>query len=332
MEIKRLIHQIIQSPTRYAIPIMTHPGIEMLGYSVREAVQDGGMHAKAIKALSDRYPSRASTVIMDLTVEAEAFGCTISFPEDDMPHITGKRVDASSVEKLMVPSLSAGRIPQYLKANKLAVEMINDKPVLAGVIGPFSLAGRLFGMSEIMTSCYLETEAVELLLEKCTRFILSYSSALKESGCAGIIIAEPAAGLLSNEDCLQFSSQYIKRIIESIQDEQFMVVLHNCGNSGHCTDAMIKTGAAAFHFGNAANMREALAQCPADQLVMGNIDPVAVLQMMSPEEVGKKVTQLLDETASFPNFVLSTGCDVPPHVAPENIQAFYDALFAFNKE
>ena len=95
---------------------------------------------------------------------------------------------------------------------------------------------------------------------------------------------------------------------------------------------MIKTGAAAYHFGNVARMTEALAQCPADVLVMGNIDPVAVLQMLPPEKVKEKVTQLLEETAPYPNFVLSTGCDVPPHVSPENIRAFYDALAAFNQK
>lgn len=99
-----------------------------------------------------------------------------------------------------------------------------------------------------------------------------------KSGCAGIVIAEPAAGLLSNDDCLQFSSRYVKRIIESVQDEQFMVVLHNYGKQG-LLYAMIQTGAAAYHFGNAVNIDEALAQCPADALVMGNIDPVAVLRV-----------------------------------------------------
>ena len=333
IEMKDWIGQIIQSPDRYVIPIMTHPGIEMLGYSVREAVQDGEVHARAIKALSDKYPSKASTLIMDLTVEAEAFGCGISFPEEDMPHISGKLVDASTVDRLKVPSLVAGRIPQYLKASKMAAMMIDNRPVLAGIIGPFSLAGRLFGMSEIMTSCYLETDAIELLLEKCTEFILSYATAFKEeSGCAGIVIAEPAAGLLSNDDCLQFSSRYVKRLIESIQDERFMVVLHNCGNRGHCTDAMIRTGAVAYHFGNAIKMTEALEKCPADVLVMGNIDPVAVLQMLTPEKVKEKVTKLLENTNSYPNFVLSTGCDVPPHVSPENIRAFYDALATFNQK
>lgn len=332
MDINNWIENILQSPTRYAIPIMTHPGIEMERYTVREAVQNGEIHAKAIKALSDKYSSKASTVIMDLTVEAEAFGCKITFPENDMPHIAGTLVDASNIEMLNVPSLSAGRVPEYLKANRLAVEMITDKAVFAGVIGPFSLAGRLFGMSEIMTSCYLEPEAIELLLEKCTRFLLSYCLELKKTGCTGIIIAEPAAGLLSNDDCIQFSSRYIQQIIEAVQDDQFMIVLHNCGNRGHCTDAMLYTGAKAYHFGNAVDMVQTLEQCPDNLLVMGNIDPVSVLQMMSPSEVEKHVSILLEKTARFPNFVLSTGCDVPPNIPAANIRAFYNALEKFNQK
>jgi uroporphyrinogen decarboxylase len=332
MNVNNWIESILQSHIRYAIPIMTHPGIEMLGYTVKDAVQNGEIHSKSIKALNNKYPSKASTMIMDLTVEAEAFGCKILFSNNGMPNISGKLINVSDIELLKVPSLSTGRVPEFLKASAMAVKMIRDKAVLSGVIGPFSLAGRLLGVSEIMTSCYLETEAINLLLEKCTQFILSYCEKLKKLGCMGVIIAEPAAGLLSNDDCMQFSSLYIKRIVEAVQDNQFLVVLHNCGNTGHCTEAMLFTGAKAYHFGNAANMIQSLEQCPSNVLVMGNIDPVGVLKMMSPTEVEIQVSMLLEQTSLFPNFILSTGCDVPPNVNISNIQAFYNALMKFNKK
>lgn len=330
MNVDKWISEIIATRERCTVPIMTHPGIEMIGATVKEAVRNGKKHAQAIHELSKKYPSKAATVIMDLTVEAEAFGSSIAFPENDMPHILGNLVDSEGIEKLQIPSLSSGRIPEYILANKMAVEMIKDKPVFAGAIGPFSLAGRLYGMSEIMVACYLEPDAIALLLDKCSRFIENYCMELKRTGCAGVIIAEPAAGLLSNEDCLQFSSLYIKNIIDKVQDDSFMVVLHNCGNTGQCTDAMLHTGAKAYHFGNAVSMVEVLRQCPGDTLVMGNIDPVGVLRMMSPVEIEKEVTSLLEQTAEFPNFVLSTGCDLPPCVPAENIQAYYHALSAFN--
>ena len=37
----------------------------------------------------------------------------------------------------------------------------------------------------------------------------------------------------------------IRRIVESVQDDRFLVILHNCGDTGHCTEAMVGTGAAA---------------------------------------------------------------------------------------
>jgi uroporphyrinogen decarboxylase len=311
---------------------MTHPGIEMIGKKVKDAVTDGEVHALAIEKMNEVYPTAATTVIMDLTVEAEAFGVKIEIQDDEMPHISGRLVSSTEeIEKLEVPDLKAGRIPQYLQANRLTVERTTVKPVFAGIIGPFSLAGRLYDMSEIMVACYTEPESISQLLDKCTEFLIKYCLELKRIGCSGVVVAEPAAGLLSNEDCLSFSSEYVKRMVDTIQDETFLVILHNCGNHGHCTEAMLHTGANAYHFGNAIDMVKALESCPKDKLVMGNIDPVGVMKMQSAAEVKAYVADLLDRTSGYNNFVLSTGCDLPPHVPAENIAAFFEALDEYNK-
>ena len=308
---------------------MTHPGIEMYGCTVFQAVTDGAVHAGAVMALNERYPADATTTIMDLTVEAEAFGAQVSFEENDIPNVVGRLVsDYDSVAALQVPSLDCGRVREFLKADTIIAGNINDKPVYAGCIGPFSLAGRLFDLSEMLMAMYIEPETVSLLLEKCTTFLMEYIKAIKATGVDGVIIAEPAAGLISNEDCCNFSSSYIRRMVEEVQDGSFTVILHNCGNTGHCTDAMIATGAAGLHFGNRADMVTALETCPPDRLVMGNIDPVGILKLVSPEEVREAVTDLLEKTAPYPNFILSTGCDVPPGIPEANIQAFYEAARA----
>ncbi len=331
INMKSWMHQQINNGTRISIPIMTHPGIEMIGKTVKEAVQSGEVHAQAIKKLAEVFPSAATTVIMDLTLEAEAFGCQIEFQENDMPHILGRLVStAEEIENLKVPDLTAGRMQEYLTANKLTVQNGIEKPVLAGVIGPFSLAGRLYDLSEIMMACYIEPDAIMLLLDKCTEFIIKYCSELKAVGCSGVVVAEPAAGLLSNDDCQMFSTEYIKLLVDKLQDDTFTIILHNCGNTGHCTEAMLNSGAAAFHFGNAIDMVETLKVCPTDKLIMGNVDPVGVMKMMNPTEIKTYIGDLLVKTAEFPNFVLSTGCDLPPHVPAENVKAFFEALDEFN--
>lgn len=332
LNMKDWIQQIIQSSKRIAIPIMTHPGIELIGKEVVEACRDGKTHSEAICALESKYPPGATTVIMDLTVEAEAFGAEIIFPSDEVPSVVGRLIqNVSDVEALQIPTLDKGRIPEYIKANQLTAESIQDKPVLGGCIGPFSLAGRLFDMTEIMMAIYIEPNTIKQLLEKCTIFLIDYINALKKTGINGVVMAEPAAGLLSNNDCKQYSSKYIKRIVEKVQSDDFSIILHNCGNTGHCTEAMVYTGAAAYHFGNKIDMVKALNECPADTLVMGNLDPVAVMKQMPADNVYTETLHLLEATGDFPNFILSTGCDIPPEVPAVNIEAFYNALACYNQ-
>ncbi len=329
---KLSVNDIIDSTARLAIPIMTNPGMEIIGETVKNAVTDGTVHYKAIKALSEKYDSSACTVIMDLTVEAEAFGAEIVFPEDDVPSVIGRLVaNVNDVENLRIPELSAARIPAYLLANKLAAENIKDKPVLSGCIGPYSLAGRLFDMSEIMMAIYLEPETILSLLEKCTSFLIQYCQALKDTGTAGVIIAEPAAGLLQNDDCQTYSTDFVKKIVEAVQDEDFMVILHNCGNTGQCTDAMIKSGAKALHFGNKIDILQVLKECPSNIVVMGNIDPVVTFKQGSKEQVQSITSELLEETSLYKNFVISSGCDIPPFIPEENILAFFDAVKKYNQ-
>lgn len=331
INMKQWIADTIARKEVAAVPVMTHPGIEQNGHTVKEAVSDGRVHAEAVVRLARQYPSAAAATIMDLTTEAEAFGAEITFSDTAVPAVSKRLLaDVDSIYRLQVPLLSAGRIPAYLKANLIAAKEINDRPVLAGCIGPFSLAGRLYDMSEIMALIYENPDAAHTLLTKSTDFIEKYCMALKQTGVQGVMMAEPAAGLLSNEDCMTFSSDYVRRIVDHLQDESFIIILHNCGNTGHCTKAMVATGAAAFHFGNKCRMDEIIREVPPTALAMGNIDPVSIFKDGTPELMRETVTDLLERMKDHSNFVLSSGCDTPPQTPIANINAFFQALNDYN--
>jgi uroporphyrinogen decarboxylase len=139
-------------------------------------------------------------------------------------------------------------------------------------------------------------------------------------------MAEPAAGLLSEELCDAVSSPYVKQVVEAVQDEGYLFVLHNCGNKGHVTRSMVGTGAKGLHFGNQADMLEALRAVPKDRLVLGNLDPAGLMRMGTKEAVGEAASKLLADTVAYPNFILSTGCDTPPGVPEANIAALFAAV------
>lgn len=333
LNMKQWVADVIQRLDVTALPVMTHPGIELNGHTVREAVSNGRVHYEAVMTLTKRYNSVAAATIMDLTTEAEAFGAEIAFSDEAVPAVSSRLLpDVKSINRLQVPSLSTGRIPQYLKANLLAAKEITDRPLFAGCIGPFSLAGRLYDMSEIMMLIYENPDAAHTLLAKCTQFIEKYCQALKRTGANGVMMAEPAAGLMSNDDCQNFSSAYVKYIVNKVQDENFIVILHNCGNTGQCTQAMVATGAAAYHFGNKCKMEEVIKDVPPTALAMGNIDPVSIFKDGMPFQMRQTVTDLLEKMRPYPNFVLSSGCDTPPHTPLANVDAFFESLADFNRQ
>ena len=312
---------------RLAIPIMTHPGIDRIGKQVIDCVTDGAVQVAAIVELARAYPTAAATSVMDLTLEAEAFGARIVFSDHEIPTVSGSLVgDLASVQALRVPAPTARRLEMVQRVAREAAAAITDRPVLAGCIGPFSLAGRLFGMTEIMTACLLEPETIHLLLEKCTALLVEHARLLKAAGCDGLIMAEPAAGLLSAEQCDELSSAYVRRVVEAVQDRGYLFVLHNCGNRGQVTGSMVSTGAKGLHFGNQADMLQALEEVPPDRLVMGNLDPAGLLKMGTAAEVKAAAAGLLGATAGYPNFILSSGCDTPPGVPEANIAAVFEAV------
>ena len=90
-------------------------------------------------------------------------------------------------------------------------------------------------------------------------------------------------------------------------------------------DSILTIGAGAYHFGNAVSMKDILEKMPADALVMGNIDPAAQFMNGSPDSMRESVLALRRACASYPNFVLSSGCDIPPKASWDNIDAFFQA-------
>ena len=329
-DMKQWAAEYISSSTKKAMPILSFPGVQLTGHTVDEMVRDGHLQAVCMKAIADKFDTGAAFSLMDLSVEAEAFGSPVHYSEDEVPTVTAALVhDEDEAEALKVPEVGAGRTGECVKGIKEVSEMITDRPVLAGIIGPFSLAGRLLDMTEIMIMTYEDPEVVEIVLEKATEFLIKYAQAFKEAGANGIAIAEPAAGLLSPNLIKEFSTPYVKRIRESVEDDNFAVLYHNCGSVVPLLDNIREINAGAYSIGNAVDIEEALKAIPQESIVTGNIDPAGTFRNGIPEQMRKETLELLERCSKYPNFVIGSGCDIPPMTPLENIQAFFDAVKEF---
>lgn len=327
---KQWVTDYINAPTKKAMPILSFPGVQLIGHTVEELVRSGELQAQCMKAIADRFDTGVAFSLMDLSVEAEAFGAPVHYSEDEVPTVHGTLIhDEDEADALKVPKVGDGRTGECVEGIRRACELITDRPVLAGIIGPYSLSGRLLDMTEIMILCYEEPEMVETVLEKATEFLIEYAKAFKEAGANGVCMAEPAAGLLSPNLIDEFSTPYVQKIREAVEDENFVVMYHNCGNITPLMQNISDIDAVAYSVGNAIDIEEALKVIPQDKMVIGNIDPAGTIRNGNPETVYKETTDLLERCGKYPNFVIASGCDIPPVSPMENIQAFFDAVRDF---
>lgn len=326
------IDETIAAEQKQGFLVLSFPAIQKMGITVKELISSSDLQAQAMKIVANLTPDAAASVsMMDLSLEAEAFGSKAIFFDDEVPTVLGSIVNTEEeAEALEIPEIGAGRTQIYIDAIEKAVQLIEDRPVFAGVIGPFSLAGRLMDVSEAMMYCYDEPDMVHIVLEKATEFLIKYINAYKAIGANGVLMAEPLAGLLSPGLEEEFSTPYVKKIVEATQSDDFIVCYHNCGNAAQYQVKSIATnGCRVFHFGNAIEMTEVVKDIPADKLVMGNVDPSTQFRNGTPASVKAATMDLMEKLSDYPNFVVSSGCDIPPLSSWDNILAFFDGVKEF---
>ncbi len=309
------------------VPILSFPSARLLGIGIKELISSPKMQMMGMKRIAGKCPVGASLNMMDLSVEAEAFGAEVFFPDDEIPTVTKGIIDEiGEAENIKVPKVGAGRTHIYIDGVKTAKEEICDIPVFCGVIGPYSLAGRLFNMTELMMECYDSPDEVKTLVGKAAEFILEYIKAFKAAGADGVIMAEPAAGLLSPALNEEFSVPFVKKIIEEVNDEDFVFCYHNCGdNVVHMAESIASIGADIYHFGNAIKLCEIIPAMPEDCIVMGNVDPV-LFKTGTEDDIKNAVQAVYDECKEFDNFMISSGCDIPYGAKWKNIDAYFEKV------
>ncbi len=331
MNMNQWLKDLRAASVRKPLPILSFPSVTLTGIAVHELVTDSDKQAQGIVAVARRCDAAAAVSVMDLSVEAECFGAEILFQGDEVPTVVGALVEtAEQAQALPIPRVGDARSGVYVEAVRKAATLISDRPLLAGTIGPYSLASRLMDVTQTMVNCYIEPEMVHTVLDKVTSFLINYILAFKEAGADGVVLAEPAGGLLTPELCQEFSSDYVHRIVEAVQDDTFIVVYHNCGGAvDRLVPEIVSVGAAAYHFGNAVPITSMLEQMPAECFVMGNVDPIGVLRNGTPETVRAATLEVMESACKYDNFLISSGCDIPPETPWENLDAFFAAAAEF---
>ena len=303
------------------IPLIGITGIKLSNTTIKANLTNSETQFDTIKKIYNEYQPDGIFTFMDLTVEAEALGLKINFPENDSPSVLEHSIKNSSQLLNIKNNYNgiSGRMNLFVETVKKLSTSLNTS-IGAYVIGPFTLAGEMNGVNDLLLNTIINPDFVNELVAFSTEVIQDYTNELFDAGADSICILEPTAVMLSPEMYEKFSLQPFQQISKHISYKP--LILHICGNTTHLVKKMVQSGASALSLDSIVDFKQIIKNIPPEMELIGNLDPVDIFLNGNIESISHATKCLKHEMRHFPNFVLSSGCDLPLETPLENIDAF----------
>ncbi len=323
MTLTSLIDLVKNTDHLPVIPLMGFPGIQITQSNLKQNEFNWGTQFWTLSELARHFQPDGLFTFMDLSVEANALGLPVRFPLGESPTVeypvVETQTDLHRFYKMDV--LADGRVHVFIETIKLMKRHLNTW--CGGyVVGPYTLAALMMGAKQTAIATIDNPDLLHETLTFTTYVIARYANALANAGADMIGILEPSAVMLSPKQYREFSGQYTNQIILQMKA---LPILHICGNTTHLIDEMVATGAQGLSLDSPVELDEVAARVPDNVVLIGNINPTAIMVDESPQGVYRHTSALMQRMQPFRNFILSSGCDLPPETPLENIKAFMNA-------
>ncbi len=307
---------------------VTAEGMKSLGYKFAAVHLDAKMMAESAASTYKLFGFECGVVPFDLCVEAEALGCQINVyahSEDILyPTIKEKVIHNEDEMDITVPAdfKNLGRIPLMKEAIRLLKEDIGDEvPIGSYVLGPFTLAGQIMELNDLLKLSFKKPDKVGKLLDVLADAIIIVAKEYEEVGVDFITVREMGAtsDVLSPRVFKNLILPYLKKIFNEIKGN---TVLHICGKTNDIAPFMMESGTKAISVDQKNDIAETRKKLGNDALIFGNYDPYNVLVAGDEELVRNTMRKCIDDGVS----AVWPGCDIWPTVPPENMRAMMDEI------
>ena len=291
-----------------------------------EAHQKGEDMARLAMAAYTMAGFDAVRVPFCQTIEAEALGAGIKYAgREGIPSVNVHPFKLGDPVKPLPPDyLQLGRIPELIKAVKILKEEVGDKVVvMGGIIGPFSIAASLVGITDILKSSFKKPEMVKPYLDLAEEAGTVLAKALIEAGADIICVEDMMASMdmISPKIYRELVFPWEKRQIEALS---VPTILHICGKTDPIIEDMANTGAAILSVEPVVDVpaaQEKLKKFDRVIPIVGGVDAIVTLFSGSAEEVLQQSLKAMEMGYDM----IAPGCSIAPGSPLANLRAMVKA-------
>lgn len=306
------------------MPITMQFACDFIGAKYRDYATDYRVLVEGQLRVAEAFGFDYVNTMSDPAREAADCGAAVEFFENSpaaMIHDQALLADKTNLLRLKSPDPSGGgRMHNSLKAIALFKDRLRGEKLIEGWIeGPIAEAADLRGLNTLMLDFYDDPVFVRDLFDFVIDMELRFAKAQAEAGIDLIGLGDAAASLVGPKIYQEFVWPYEKRLIDSLHALGIPVRLHICGNTRFALEDIGRLGCEIVDLDSLVPVGEARAKTGPEQILLGNLNPVATLRGGTTAQVMETLAEC--HAAAGSRFVVGAGCEIPRDTPPENVQA-----------
>ncbi len=309
------------------MPITMMFAADQIGVPYGRYARDYRVLVEGQLATAERFGFDYVSCISDPAREAADCGAAIHYFDDQPPAIDETNsllADKTVLAKLRAPDpLGGGRMLDRVQAAALFREKVGAQLLIEGWIeGPCAEAADLRGINRLMLDFYDEPQFVRDLFDFVLEMELRFAKAQVEAGVDLIGVGDAAASLVGPQIYGEFVLPYEQQMVEGLHALGTRVRLHICGNTNRILKGMGALGCEIVDLDFMVPVAKAREAMGPQQVLLGNLDPVAALRNGSPASITAAVAECHRQAG--PAYVVGAGCEVPRDTPAANLRAMCD--------
>lgn len=281
----------------------------------------------------DRYPLLDAAILFsDILTIPDAMGLGLTFEAGEGPRFARTLQNETDILKLTVPDMQD--LQYVFNAVSSIHKALNGRVPLIGFAGsPWTLATYMVegkGGTDFLNTkkmAYARPDLLHHILETTANTVTQYLNAQIEAGAQAVMIFDSWGGALSHHAYLEFSLNYMKKIIagliKSADGRNVPCVMFTKGG-GLWLEVQAEAGADALGLDWTIDIGQARTRVGHKVALQGNLDPAVLLS--TPEAIQKEVVNILASYGNGSGHVFNLGHGITQWTPPENAAAFLEAV------
>lgn len=325
----------LQKPDRVPVyPILAGVSRKLIGASYEKWSTDAETCAAGFLKTVEEFDIDCVVTLIDLSVECDAWGQKLVYPENEAAHPDYSNMVVSDIEDYAkiqkVDYRNSKRMMMHIDVcRRLVAQLKGKKPVIAFVFGPLGTLSMLRNQQDMYMDLYDDPDAVQEATWNVAHTLKDYVSALCDTGIDGVMwdTLFASGSIMSKDMWKEMEAGPMAMLAKVVRDHGCLNFIHNCGQRVYFDvqiEAVQPTGISFLYPpDDCKDFAECKEKYGGKVALIGCVTPANAV-IGTDEEWDAQCRDQIAAMGENGGFILATGCEYPANASFDRAQRMID--------